>query len=91
MLAEIYIEAPLVDEELADLVWELLDRGVISDSFAGIAWWLVATQRTSAFGLAQVSTKRRQDRLADITRNPAISEETHERLLYLDSHNYRSR
>jgi len=44
MLAEIDIDAPLVDEELADLVWELLDRGVISDGFAGIAWWLVATQ-----------------------------------------------
>ncbi len=34
MLTEIYIEALLVDEELADQVWEAWDRRVISDSEA---------------------------------------------------------
>ncbi len=29
MLTEAYIEAPLVDEELADLVWEALNAGLI--------------------------------------------------------------
>ena len=36
MLTEIYIEALLVDEELADQVWELWDSGLLSDSVA--AW-----------------------------------------------------
>jgi len=31
MLTEAYIEALLVDEELADLVWEALDARLISD------------------------------------------------------------
>jgi len=30
MLTEIYIEALLVDEDLADQVWELWDTGVIT-------------------------------------------------------------
>ena len=42
MLTEIYIEALLVDEYLADLVWELWDRGVIDDEFVSIAWMLIA-------------------------------------------------
>ena len=36
MLTEIYIEALLVDEELADQVWEAWDKGEISDEIA--AW-----------------------------------------------------
>ncbi len=36
MLTEIYIAALLVDEELADLVWEAWDVGLISDELA--AW-----------------------------------------------------
>ena len=36
MLAEAYIEALLVDEELADLVWDAWDAGLISDDLA--AW-----------------------------------------------------
>ena len=40
MLTELYIEALLVDEELADLVWE---AELISDDLAAIAWWLVST------------------------------------------------
>ena len=37
MLIEAYIEALLVDEELADLVWELWNRGVIDDDVACVA------------------------------------------------------
>ena len=39
MLTEIYIEALLVDEELADQVW---DRREVDDSVAFIAWRLLA-------------------------------------------------
>jgi len=45
MLAEIYIEALLVDEGLADQVWELWNAGIIPDEIAVWAWWLVATRR----------------------------------------------
>ncbi len=41
MLAEIYIEALLVDEELADQVWEAWDKGEIRDEVAAPAWWLI--------------------------------------------------
>ncbi len=34
MLTEIYIEALLVDEELADQVWEAWDKGEIDDQVA---------------------------------------------------------
>ncbi len=39
MLTEIYIEALLVDEELADQVWEAWDKGEIDDQ---VAWWIIA-------------------------------------------------
>ena len=39
MLADIYIEALLVNKELADQVW---DKGEISDFWAAWAWWLLA-------------------------------------------------
>ena len=42
MLTELYIEALLVDEELADQVWAAWDAGEIDDHAAFIAWWLVA-------------------------------------------------
>jgi len=42
MLTEIYIEALLVDEELADQVWEAWDVGEIDDCVAAWAWWIVA-------------------------------------------------
>jgi len=42
MLAEIYIEALLVDEEMADQVWEAWDAGEIDDSTAWAAWWVIA-------------------------------------------------
>ena len=42
MLTEIYVEALLVDEDLADQVWELWNVGVIDDELAAIAWMLLA-------------------------------------------------
>ncbi len=42
MLTEIYIEALLQDEELADQVWEAWDSGEISDDIAAWAWWIVS-------------------------------------------------
>ena len=42
MLIEAYIEALLVDEELADLVGEALDAGLIPDEMACIAWLLIS-------------------------------------------------
>ena len=42
MLTEIYIEALLVDEELADQVWEAWNVGEIEDKSAAIAWLLIA-------------------------------------------------
>ena len=42
MLTEAYIEALLVDEELADMVWELWDVGLIDDDLVTITWLLIA-------------------------------------------------
>ena len=42
MLTELYIEALQVDEDLADMVWALWDRGVIDDDLAEVAWLLLA-------------------------------------------------
>ena len=36
-----YIETLLIDEVLADQVWELWDGGVIDDELAAIAWLLL--------------------------------------------------
>ncbi len=41
MLTESYIEALLIDEELADQVWEAWDAGEIDDSTAARAWWAI--------------------------------------------------
>ncbi len=38
MLTEIYVGALLVDEELADQVWEAWDKGQISDFWAATMW-----------------------------------------------------
>lgn len=38
MLAELYIEALLVDEDLADQVWELWNAGVMTDDLATHCW-----------------------------------------------------
>ena len=42
MLTETYIEALLVDEDLADEVWEAWDAGEISDKTTCIGWMLIA-------------------------------------------------
>ena len=42
MLTEIYIEALLVDEKLADQVWQLWDAGIITDDLAASAWAILA-------------------------------------------------
>ncbi len=42
MLTETYIEALLVDEELADHVWEAWDKGEINNAVACIAWSMIA-------------------------------------------------
>jgi hypothetical protein len=42
MLTEAYIEPLLVDEELADMVWELWDVGLIDDAQASIVWLVIA-------------------------------------------------
>jgi len=48
MLTEIYIEALLVDEDLADQVWEAWDKGIIDDLVAWLAWLIVAVNRNSS-------------------------------------------
>ena len=45
MLTEIYVEALLVDEELADQVWEAWDEGEISDFWVAWAWWTIAQNK----------------------------------------------
>jgi hypothetical protein len=42
MLTEIYIEALLVDEDLADQVWEAWNAGLMSDELAAWCWWVCA-------------------------------------------------
>ena len=42
MLAEIYIEALLVNKELADQVWKAWDKGEISDFWAVWMWIAIA-------------------------------------------------
>ena len=44
VLTEIYIEALLVDEELADQVWGIFDQGDISEELAEFAWLLIASR-----------------------------------------------
>ena len=44
MLCEAYIEALLVDEELADQVWEAWDKGEIDEGTVCLAWWWIAQQ-----------------------------------------------
>ncbi len=41
MLTEIYIEALLVNEELADQVWKAWDKGEIDDRVAAWIWWAI--------------------------------------------------
>ena len=41
MLTQIYMEALLADEDLADQVWGLWNAGVITDNTAVVAWTIV--------------------------------------------------
>ncbi len=41
-MLELYVEALLADPEMADQVWELWDRGLVSDGQATCAWTLIA-------------------------------------------------
>ncbi len=43
MLAEIYIEALLVDKGLADQIWEAWDKGEIDEQVAWLVWWLISS------------------------------------------------
>ena len=43
MLTRLYIEALLVDEDVADQVWDAGDKGDIDDAIACIAWMMIAT------------------------------------------------
>jgi len=38
MLAEIYVEALVANEELADQVWEAWNKGEIDDQIAWLGW-----------------------------------------------------
>ncbi len=49
MLTEIYIEALLVDEELADQVQAALVAGEIDDFIALRAWWWMVVSGTHKF------------------------------------------
>ena len=48
MLTEIYIEALMVDDELADQVWEAWHAGEIDDQAAFIAWRLIVSAQIRA-------------------------------------------
>ncbi len=48
MLSEIYIEALLVDKELADQVWKAWDGGKISDLEAVWYWWMIVEKAGAA-------------------------------------------
>ena len=42
MFTEIYVQALLVNEELADLVWTAWDKGEIDDQVAWLVWWMIS-------------------------------------------------
>ncbi len=52
MLAEIYIEALLVNADLADQVWEAWGKGEIDDLVAWYAWLLVCVSRYAMLNYA---------------------------------------
>ncbi len=51
MRTRIYIEALLVDEELADQVQEALMTGEIDEATALLAWWITYTDGTKVLPL----------------------------------------
>ena len=60
MLTDIYIEALLVDEKLADLVWAVWSAGKLTDGAACIAWLLSAGLVSDRYGFPpdNISTPR---------------------------------
>ncbi len=57
MLTRPYIKALLVDEELADQVWEAWDKGEIDDQVAWLGWWRI-TSDAKQFGLTSTTLSR---------------------------------
>ncbi len=57
MLTRLYIEALLVDEELADQVWKTWDKGEIDDQVEWLAWWLIALLSKPA-GNSSITVRR---------------------------------
>ncbi len=55
MLTEIYIEALLVDKELADQVWKLWNVGLITDDLAAWAWCILAADRSGQWIYYEIS------------------------------------
>ncbi len=51
MLTEIYIEAVLVDEELADLMCEAWDARFVSGEMAARVWTMIQAEPQSRCGL----------------------------------------
>ncbi len=58
MLTEIYIEALLVDEELADQVWDAWDAGEIDDYLACTAWLLLVGSHSPQNSVARTSNAK---------------------------------
>ena len=48
MLTEIYVEALLIDEALADQIWESWDKGAIDDQVGYFRWCLIAGNRLTS-------------------------------------------
>ena len=44
MFTCLYVKALLVDEVLADYVWELWDTGIITDELAEAAWGILVSR-----------------------------------------------
>ncbi len=49
MLTHPYIQALLVDEELAGQVWDAGDKGEIDDFWAAWFWWTIAASAAVGF------------------------------------------
>ncbi len=56
MLTEIYMEALLVDEEMADQIWYMRHADMIDDELAAIAWVLLAVLARGRKREANVTT-----------------------------------
>ena len=57
MLIELYIEALLVDEDLADMVWEACDVGLIPDDLAALAWWSILFRNALSHRSVELTTE----------------------------------